>query len=99
MPSHADNLKNNFLVLGEGPTFEINGSLVHQKKSLVLILVKKTQNLVWVCIIMLIIVIFMLMENKSLSLKPTVKMLAFQLGFASQADLMDLVQLSLKKYL
>ena len=45
------------------------------------------------------IVIFLLMENKYLSLKPTVKMLTFQLGFVSQADLMDLVQVSLKKYL
>ena len=36
---HADNRKNNFLVLGEGPTFGING-----RKNLVLILVKQTQN-------------------------------------------------------
>ena len=31
--SHADNVKNNFLVLGEGDTFRINGSLVYQKKN------------------------------------------------------------------
>ena len=38
--SHADNLKNNFLVLGEGDTFRINGSFGAPEKSLVLILVK-----------------------------------------------------------
>ena len=42
--SHADNLKNNFLVLGEGDTFRINGSFGAPEKSLVLILVKQTQN-------------------------------------------------------
>ena len=30
--SNADNLKNIFLILGEGDTFGINGKLVHQKK-------------------------------------------------------------------
>ena len=34
------------------------GVLIHQGKSLLLILVNKTQNLSWVCIIMLVIVIF-----------------------------------------
>ena len=34
------------------------GILIHQGKSLLLILVNKTQNLSWVCIIMLVIVIF-----------------------------------------
>ena len=33
--SHAGNCKNNFLLLGEGPTFGVNGSFgswLHQKK-------------------------------------------------------------------
>ena len=34
------------------------GVLIHQGKSLLLILVNKTQNFSWVCIIMLVIVIF-----------------------------------------
>ena len=38
--SHADNRKNNFLVLDEGPTLELMKDLVDQRKSLVLILVK-----------------------------------------------------------
>ena len=46
--SHADNQKNNSLVLGEGPTFRINEDLVHQRKDLVLILVKQTKNFAWV---------------------------------------------------
>ena len=38
---HADNRKNNFLILGEGATFGINGSFGSPEKSLVLILVKQ----------------------------------------------------------
>ena len=34
------------------------GVLIHQGKSLLLILVNKTQNLSWVCNIMLVVVIF-----------------------------------------
>ena len=44
LSSHADNCNNNFLVLGEGLSFGINGRLVHQGKSLVLVLVKQTQT-------------------------------------------------------
>ena len=40
--SHADNLNNNFLVLGEGDTLVLMEALVHQKKLLVLTLVKET---------------------------------------------------------
>ena len=39
--SHSDNRKNNFLVLGQGPTFRINGSFGSPEKSLVSILVKQ----------------------------------------------------------
>ena len=48
---------------------------------------------------MLVIFIYLLMENKSLSLKPTIKMLAFQLNFISKVYLMDLVLVSLEGYL
>ena len=41
--SHADNLKNYFLMLGEGNTFGINVNF-GATTSLVLILVKQTQN-------------------------------------------------------
>ena len=43
--------------------------LVRQRKSLVLILGKKTQNFVWVWIAVTTIVICLLMEKKSVSLK------------------------------
>ena len=74
-------------------------TLDHQRKSLVLILLKQTQNFVSVCIMMLIIVVCLLMEKKSLSLKPTIKMLTFELNFVSKVFLMDLVILSLEKCL
>ena len=48
---------------------------------------------------MLIIVICLLMEKKSLKLKLTIKMLTSQLNFVSEVYLMDLVLLSLEKYL
>ena len=44
--SHSGNRKNNFLILGEGPTFAINRSFGSPKKSLLLFLLKQTQNFV-----------------------------------------------------
>ena len=46
-------------------------ALDNQKKSLVVILLKETQSFVWVYLIMLTVVICLLMEKKSLSLKLT----------------------------
>ena len=69
-------------MLGEGPTYAIDAiALVHQRKSLVMILIKQTQNFVFVCIIMLIILICLLIEKKSLSLKSTIKNINFQIQF------------------
>ena len=48
---------------------------------------------------MLKIVICLLIENKSLNLKLTVKILTFKLNFVSEVYLMDIVILSLEKYL
>ena len=47
---------------------------------------------------MRIIVICLLMERKSLNLKPTMNMLTFLLSFASEVYLMHLVLLSLEKF-
>ena len=96
--SHSDNRKNYFLILGDVQLLELMEALVHQRKNLVLILVKRTQNIVWVCIIMLIIVVCLLMEKEYLSLKPTIKTLTLRLNFVSKVYLMDLVLLSLEKY-
>ena len=48
---------------------------------------------------MLIIVVCLLMEKKSLSLKLTIKALTFQFNFVSEVFLMDLVILRLDKYI
>ena len=64
-----------------------------------MVLMEKKKEIVGVYIIMLIIVICLLMENKSLNLKLIIKMLTFQLNFVSEVYLMDLVLLSLEKYL
>ena len=42
--SHIDNGKNNFLVLGEGPPYDIKGSVGIAEKNIVLTLVKQIQN-------------------------------------------------------
>ena len=87
-------------MLGEGATSGINASFGSQKFfSGVMMLVKKTQNFAWVDILILIIVICLLMQKKSLNLKSKIKMLTFLLNFALEACLMDLVLLSLEKYL
>ena len=98
--SHGDNRKNNVLVLGED-LLRINGSLDSPKKkfSISFVLVKQKQICVWVCIVMLIIVICVFMKKKPLSLKPTAKLLTFQLNFVSEVYIMDLVLVSLEKYL
>ena len=83
---------------GEGPTFGINGSFGSTEEKFSISLVKQTQNFVSKCIIMLIIVICLLMEKKSLSLKLTIKMLTFQLNFVSEVYLMEsreIIQFSL----
>ena len=53
-------------MLGKGPTYGINGSFGSPKKKFILL--KQTQNFVWVYIKMLIIVICLLMERKGLNL-------------------------------
>ena len=64
---HADNHRNNFIVLSEGSRFGINVSFGSAEKSFVFTLVMQTQHFAWVCIGILIIVICLLMESKSLS--------------------------------
>ena len=86
-------------MLSEGDTFRINGSFGAPEKSLLLILVKQTQNFAWVYIVILITAFCLIMEKKYLSLKPTIEMLVFQLNFVSEAYLMDLMLQSLEKYL
>ena len=70
--SRADNRKNNFLILAEDPPFGINGKFFLPEKKLSNNFTKVNTNFVLVCIIMLILVICLKMENKSLSLKPKI---------------------------
>ena len=76
--SHTDNQKNDFLVLGKGPTLGINRNFGPQKKKL--IFVKQRQHFVWVCIIMLIIVTYLWMEKKSINLKLVIKIITFHVN-------------------
>ena len=68
--SHTDNHKNNFLVLVEGQTDDINGSASKAEEMFSFNFNKTKTKFSWVCIIMVIIVICLLMEKESISLKP-----------------------------
>ena len=56
--------KNNFLILGLGPTFGVNGSFGSPEKKLVLLLLKQIQNFAWVYMKIPIIVTCLLIEKK-----------------------------------
>ena len=104
--SHPDNGENNFLVLGQGPPFGINGSFGSAEKNFGsnfseantkfrLILHYNTDNSN-----------FFINEKKTLSLRPTIKnsnsvsnSITFQLNFVLEVHLMDLALPSLEKYL
>ena len=62
-------------------TDDINGSIGVTQQSIVIPLGKQTNNFAWVCIAIMIIVICLLMEKKSISLKLMIKMSTFQLNF------------------
>ena len=81
--SYTNNKKNDFLILGDGLTFRINGSLGSSEKRLVLILVKQRQSFVSVCIIMAIIInSYLFVNGKEIyNLKLVIKMLTFHLTF------------------
>ena len=99
--SHIDNHKIIFLVLGEGPTYGINGSFASQEETFSINFMKPKTNF---CLSLhyngeAIIVTCLLMEKKSLSLKLIIKILIFWFSFVYEAYIMDLVLLSLEKYI
>ena len=57
-------------------------ALVEQRKSLVLTLVKQRENFAWVCITIVINVICLLQQKKSISLNQIIKMSTFKLNFS-----------------
>ena len=98
--SHSDNRNNNFLVLGEGPIYGINGSFGSPEKKFTVSFTKaNTKCCLVLHFTLLIIVVYLLMQKKYFSLKPTIEMLIFQLNFVSEVFLSDLLILSLEKYL
>ena len=68
---HADKHKNNISVLGEGPIYDVNGSFVQQRKSLVLTLLRQRQHFASVNITIMIIIFCLLT-----SLKPIIGVLS-----------------------
>ena len=56
-------------------------ALVHQRRSLILILVKQRQHFVWVCIRMVIIIICLLTEKKIFKFETNNKNVNFQNQF------------------
>ena len=97
--SHAENRKNNFLVLGESPTYGINGSFWSPEKKFRIIFTKPSTKF---CLnlhdnadnsylfVNGIEIFKFKIDNKNVN---------FPLNFAMEVFLMDLVLLSLKKYL
>ena len=72
--SHADNFKNKFLILGEGPTFGINGSFGSPEKTFSTKISKASTKF---CLNLLYLVTCLLLEKKCLNLKAKIKMLIF----------------------
>ena len=97
--SHADNCKNNFLILGEGPTFGIDGSFGSPEKNFSINFTKANTKF-GLSLQYNVDNSYLFVNGKEiLNLKPTIKMLTFELNFVSEVFLMDLVLLCLEKYL
>ena len=96
--SHTDNLKNNLIILGKGDTSGLNGSFGAPEEKLSTTFSKANTKF---CLSLHCNAdnSFLLMEKKSLNLKPTIKLLTFQLDFVKELYPMDLVVLILEKYL
>ena len=78
---HADNCKNKFLVLGEGPNDDFNGSVDAAEEKFSINFSKTKTKFAWVYISITIVIICLLTENKSTSLKSIIKVSTFWLNF------------------
>ena len=74
-------------------------AIVQQKKSFLSTIPRQRQNFARVYIAMVIIVIYLLTEKKSINLKQIIGPSTFQFNFVVEKYLMDSVLLSLEKYL
>ena len=72
--SHTDTCKNNFLVLGGGPTDDINDNIGAEEKKFSIKFSKAMTKFGWVYLSVAIIVSGFLTKNKSISLKLKIKM-------------------------
>ena len=67
--THADNHKNIFFALGQGPTFGVNRSFSSPEKKSSINFTKAKTTFPRICITTVIIIIYFLMEKKILNLK------------------------------
>ena len=97
--SRSENRKNNFLILGEGTTYGINGSFGSPEKKFSINFTKANTK----CCLSLHCnahnSYLFVHERKSLNLKLAIKMLTFQVSFFLEVYVIDLVQVILEKYL
>ena len=92
-------MQNYLSVLGEDPTFGINGNFGSPDKKFSINFSKANKKFSLSLHFIADNNYFLLMEKQSLSLKSTTKMLTFQLNFVLEVYLTDLVLASLEKCL
>ena len=97
--SHSDNRKYNFIILGEGDTFDFNGSFGAPEKRFSINFSKANSKFCLSLHYNADNSYLLVMETNLLSLKSAIKMLTFQHNFLWEVLVMDLVILSLEKYL
>ena len=97
--SHAYNRKNNFLVLGEGPTFGINGSFGSPETKFSINFSKPNTEF-WFILHYDADNSYLFVNSQEIfKFEARNKKLTFQHNFILEVYLMDLVLLSLEKYL
>ena len=97
--SHTDIRNYNFLILGENPTYDINGRFASlEKKFSIAFNIANTKLSLSLHYNANNSYLFV-NETKSLNLKLTIKMSTFQFNFVSEVFLIVLVRLILEKYL
>ena len=99
LSSHSDNRKNNFLVLGDGPTYAINGSFGSSERKFKINFFKVNTKFCLSFHYNFQYSYFFFNGKKSLNLKLAIKKLPFKLNFVSESYLIDLVIFNLEKYL
>ena len=98
--SHTDNRKTNLLLLGEDPTYHINGSFGSPEKNVSIEFSKSSAKFSLSLHYNGDIVMCLLLEKKSFcNFRADKEMLTFLLSYVLEAYLMHLVLLNLERYL